>query len=515
MTENRRHFPWWAPWSIPLIIVLAAVALLVLYQREYKQTEEAVFRTLIEKVSQRTATAVGQYFQPVDRVLKIARDWSHSDDLFYRDITSFKARLIPVIEDFRQITSVMIANSRGQQTMVRRKGNDWTASVLNAPKDGYDPRKRPWFRGAIAAHAVDQPFWTAPYTFYSEDKPGITAALTWQNDADPALVHVVAVDVLLEQISDLTMDAEISPRGLLWLFTSDGRVFALPQDPRFHDSAVARDAILEPVDSLAIPFVTKAFDEWRSLPKKDHEIVRFASGGEPWWGGFRTLTLGDQTIWVAVALPQTDLIERIDFPLKTVSIAIIGGGLLLSLISALVIHRYVHGSGVDTSGNAIDGLATPEMVEDVIKAGETERVEFKSTVRFNLNSGKPGKEIELAWLKGLVGFLNTSGGMLLLGVDDGGNLLGLSSDNFANDDKCLRHIDNLITQHIGSEFAHCIQVSIVQINEHAIAVVQCRSATMPAFLHHNGEEIFYVRSGPASRKLPTSQALRYLQARTK
>jgi len=513
MSRNLRHIPRWAPWSIPLLIALAAGALLILFQREYKQTEDAVFRTLIEKVSQRTVTAVGQYFEPIDRVLRIAREWSRQDAPGDHDIAKLEARLPPLLTNVPQITGVMIANTRGQQTMVRRDGNDWRSSVLEHPREDYDPRKRPWFRGAIAENAIDEPFWTKPYLFHSDNTPGITAALTWRNEADPEITSVVAADVLLTQVSRQTIDADVSPHGLVWLFTSDGRVFALPRAERFQDPAMAREAILMPVDSLGIPAVSRAFQKWQSAP--DRKIISFTSENTPWWTGFRTLTLGSQTIWIAVALPQSDLVEGIDAPEEMVSIAIIGGGLFLALVSAFVIYRFGrHPAGV-VAQEGIERSATPQMVKNLIMDGESERLEFKSTIRFNLKSGKLGKEIELAWLKGLVGFLNTSGGILLLGVDDGGSLLGLSNDNFANDDKCLRHIDNLISQHIGSEFAQYIQVSIVRLTEHAVVVAQCRSATMPAFLHHNGEEIFYVRSGPASRKLPTSQALRYLQARSK
>ena len=34
----------------------------------------------------------------------------------------------------------------------------------------------------------------------------------------------------------------------------------------------------------------------------------------------------------------------------------------------------------------------------------------------NLHTKKPGKEIEIAWLKGVTAFLNTDGGTLLIGM---------------------------------------------------------------------------------------------------
>lgn len=57
--------------------------------------------------------------------------------------------------------------------------------------------------------------------------------------------------------------------------------------------------------------------------------------------------------------------------------------------------------------------------------------------------------MEFAWLKTVVAYLNSDGGLILLGVDDIGKILGLGHDGFANDDKALRHVENLIAAHIG------------------------------------------------------------------
>ena len=92
---------------------------------------------------------------------------------------------------------------------------------------------------------------------------------------------------------------------------------------------------------------------------------------------------------------------------------------------------------------------TPDAVKQMIAVGESDLLEFKSTVRTNLHTGKPGKEIELAWLKSVVAFCNTEGGTILIGVNDKGQILGLEADNFQNDDKCLLHIQNLIGEHVG------------------------------------------------------------------
>ena len=64
--------------------------------------------------------------------------------------------------------------------------------------------------------------------------------------------------------------------------------------------------------------------------------------------------------------------------------------------------------------------------QELILKGENERVEFKSTLRWNLRAEKKDKAITHASLKTIAAFLNTDGGILLIGVADEGTLLGLS-----------------------------------------------------------------------------------------
>jgi len=161
-------------------------------------------------------------------------------------------------------------------------------------------------------------------------------------------------------------------------------------------------------------------------------------------------------------------------------------------------------------------IANNDFINEVyhlLREGESSTLEFKSTMRKNLKSGKNGKEIEIAWLKGLVGFMNTNGGILLIGVDDDANILGIEADEFDNEDKILLHFKNLISQHIGLEFSQYLHLIINQIEGKTILVIESERASRPVFLYHKNEEDFYIRSGPASVKLSISKVIRYIQNR--
>ena len=105
----------------------------------------------------------------------------------------------------------------------------------------------------------------------------------------------------------------------------------------------------------------------------------------------------------------------------------------------------------------------PQHLAALVADGENERLEFKSTMRWNLRADKPGKEIELAWLKTVVAYLNTDGGFVVIGVKDDGTVLGLDRDDFRNDDKLRLHFENLIKQHVGLLHAPYVRGEIREV----------------------------------------------------
>ena len=62
--------------------------------------------------------------------------------------------------------------------------------------------------------------------------------------------------------------------------------------------------------------------------------------------------------------------------------------------------------------------------EKLIQTGETAKLEFKSTLRWNILADRIDKEIEHSVLKTIVAYMNSEGGTLLVGVKDDGDILG-------------------------------------------------------------------------------------------
>ena len=163
--------------------------------------------------------------------------------------------------------------------------------------------------------------------------------------------------------------------------------------------------------------------------------------------------------------------------------------------------------------NSGDFADSYEQIKSLISRGESDRVEFKSTLRWNIKTDRSEKGIEKAWLKSVVAFLNTDGGVLLVGVGDDGGILGTDADQFENDDKYLLHLNNLIQANIGLEFSSFIRYHLVPVDMKKVLLLECQPSPSAAFLKMGKEEEFYVRVGPGSRRLSTSEVLSYMKNR--
>lgn len=109
--------------------------------------------------------------------------------------------------------------------------------------------------------------------------------------------------------------------------------------------------------------------------------------------------------------------------------------------------------------------------------------------------------------------MNSDGGILLIGVDDAGTIIGTEADNFANEDKFRLHFKNMLNSHIGAEFTRFIHLKVITIQENTILIVECERVRRPVFLSTGKQEDFFIRSGPSSMKLSMSQMIKYLGER--
>ena len=155
-------------------------------------------------------------------------------------------------------------------------------------------------------------------------------------------------------------------------------------------------------------------------------------------------------------------------------------------------------------------------VLDLIKKGENEKTEFKSTLRINLHTNDIDKKIEHSILKTITAFLNSKGGNLFIGISNKEEVIGIEKDRFENTDRFNLHLTNIIKEKIGKKYAPLIELQTIKLKEKEIVLVKCKKSKSPVFLKPSrNEEEFYIRAGPSSVEIKGSELIDYTEKKFK
>jgi hypothetical protein len=470
---------------------------------------------------------------PITRDLSIFAKWGESGLLDVNDTQLLNDKFIPILESQSMVSSLIIADTDGREYFLLREKQSWltrsakayrpemevvlnrwsTASELLETwkeKRTFDPRNRAWFAGALQLPGSGTFFWTEPYRFKTVRKLGITASVRWQAKGADRVITVAALDLLLDDLYRFLSGLHVTPGSHVLLIRNDGTVMSPRDADQNRNAAYAGDVSFIPSSDLKDGLLKDTMTVWGKNRTQASAARAFSSEGKTWWAGFKLLQPEASETWIGVIIPQEDL--EVNFRQTWMHVVLIGAAILIagSILIMYLIRRLSQEYSVQPAATG----HLEDMARDLLKmisAGESNGLEFKSTLRTNLKTGKTDKAIELAWLKSIAAFMNSEGGTLLIGVNDEGEIEGIQADGFENHDKCRLHVKNLINQHIGAEFSRYIDYDLQIVDGKTIVVITCEKADDPVFLKVGKNEDFFIRSGPSSIRLSMSQLVKYLE----
>ena len=167
-----------------------------------------------------------------------------------------------------------------------------------------------------------------------------------------------------------------------------------------------------------------------------------------------------------------------------------------------------------------DMISRLEMISDVEKilqliekrGRENTTVELKQTLRLDIKTNNSEKHIETSALKTIPAFMNTDGGILLIGVSDDGEVTGMDHEieQFHKDsqDHFKLWFGKLLDRRIGKEFINKIEFELVLVKEKYVLKVECSAITEGNGCYLDGKD-FYVRRHAYSEKLEGSDLVIY------
>ena len=154
-------------------------------------------------------------------------------------------------------------------------------------------------------------------------------------------------------------------------------------------------------------------------------------------------------------------------------------------------------------------------INDILARSESETLEFKSTMQVDVETGQKSVKMKQMIAKTLAGFMNNIGGILLIGVDDDGDPIGLDYDlkYLKNKDNFVRSFSQIVFDMTGKEYHQFLdpqETSFKPIDGIEVFKIKVNPAPEPAFVVCKSKPpVFFVRMGSSTVPFNVKEAINY------
>ena len=333
-------------------LLIGAILGIALFSYESNRRGASVLSDdLLRSWEKRIGTEVATYLAPAPKMAQFAHQTLAGGRFGSDNVERAGQFGRNVLQTYEQIASFYLADGNGQFLMVLRNAEGGTDTKLitiasngtrqvrltrrdalgqvvdeRELQDEFDPRTRPWYRGAVNARGL---YWTDVYVFFTERAPGVTTALPHVSD-DGSIPAVYGIDITLAALSRFLEDIEIGTTGRAMIIDADGRLIASPEPGQIlrDDGGTLVPRRLDELGDLAL---IRAFNRFRisghghGTVDVEGERVIFASTALP--------IAADKNWSVLIVVPEREIIGFVAANNRTallLSLSIIGVAILLA-----------------------------------------------------------------------------------------------------------------------------------------------------------------------------------------
>ena len=334
------------------LLLLLTGGILVFMHLNINRTLEELSVSLISSTQNRTEAELNHYFETVNAELIKACKMGERGLFDELNIEKLNEIFLPLLWQSHQISSVQIGSSEGLEYMLMHRDSVWinrriettglrkwsywqrleTANpqLIEHKEDQKNgpPQNKDWF--LHAQQTPGQSYWSEPYRFNTAQNTGLTISRSFRSRQNPEVDYVIAVDVLLEDLSRFTMDLKMSQNDREFVITPEGKMVGIPRDPRGRYRGFFKEFLLQPASELHIEPLTLALEKWQALVSQTDQVFEYQYKGTSWWAGLRPFQLGEQqTLYLGVIVPETDFLPSVR---RTRNIILLGWVLIVALV---------------------------------------------------------------------------------------------------------------------------------------------------------------------------------------
>ena len=536
---------------LSLIIIVIGIVFSVLVEAVF--TRDKLFAS--EKIALQLDDAMQNIkinVKPVTDSLGFVKSWSLSGVLQSDDGESFFKILVPVFEQNKQITGFSFSNSQGRFYELTRREGFWES--LQIEHDQLTNKKiYSWIRFDSVGNVLDRwqgmlpeilpedlslPdsnlsdserdfYWEIPKRATESSGNIISCVTQWQMEN---VVYKASVEFQLGDIFGKFSDIYQSSYMRVFMLRADGNIVGL-----FNGINVSGDEEYNAEKSVIADWKSKGREKqtnssfYRIADKGILYMIRsFAShekmDNQPVVDG-ATKPLSASNAYMGVIFFEDDILKQANaqarmFFILPASVVVLGIVMLITVVCFARRDKHL-------SENMFELPSDEQGWIQLIAKGEGKYLEFKSALRWNLTKECKDLKIEEAIMKAVAAFGNSEGGILLIGINDDGLVVGLNNDyatlKTPDKDSFELHMRNLLNSEYGVEFtAKNIYMEFPVLDDKEFCVVVITQSDKPLYVKmtdlKNGGKVekFYVRSGNSSREIvQLSEIAKFTEGRFK
>jgi adenylate cyclase len=313
---------------ISFVTVILAAVLLIAYYSYHSNRKAALSLSndLLNTLDQRISTEVEAYLSPAVHMVELVASFVRRGTFKVSEKSEIEHLAIEVLQAYPQLAMFNIAdshgnflmpkkmpdgsihtkviewrNGQGNVTWIRRDTQGMVKETEKSIDNSYDPRVRPWYVGAVKNKGI---FWTEMYIFFTDKKPGITAAYPVQ-DPGGNIVGVLGLDFELSHLCGFLKELQIGSSGKALIVSDSGRIVAHPD---MSLTMKQESGKLRPItiDELGDPALMRAFNHYR-ISGQGQRI--FNVSGRRYISLISTLSATTGRRWsVFIVVPEDDFV---------------------------------------------------------------------------------------------------------------------------------------------------------------------------------------------------------------
>jgi class 3 adenylate cyclase len=270
---------------IGFVVVMLAALLAITAYSYYSNRRDALALSddMLGVIERRIAGELKAFFGPIEDSVQLTAEVLRNTpfDIHNRDLVESFA--FKVLANLSQASNFIVADPQGNFLMVAKMADgslhtkiiertagssrvtwirrDRQGSVIDeetSADDSYDPRNRPWYKGAVKS---DKIYWSDFYIFFTSQTHGITVAIPIMGKEDE-LLGVFGLDIELKAVSAFLETLKIGENGEAVIIDEEGYIIAHPEIKKM----VKKEGdVYKPirVQELGDPVLNRAYNRFR------------------------------------------------------------------------------------------------------------------------------------------------------------------------------------------------------------------------------------------------------------